>query len=346
MPQPEDVALRDRPTSSPPPRPLAPPVVWPVVAILTAGAAAAAAGLLTFHASPRDGTDGWAELGAFLLALAVGAFVLVAAYVVGIVLAARHVFPAGRRAAPATSAVVLPVALLGFTAVVAQVTPVPIWPPVYVVAGAAALAAGPAAFAWSGSRDGQLRLGAAVLAVVALVATGALSSTAAASADTDRAAKALPLTLFDGRSTDTPFDGWRRDPLSVNRIEAGSTPFEGGRQTYLKYFTSEGVVFITMHSRAGACADSAEYRCSVVGELEDGQLRRYTRTSGYGYFPRGAVIDALVHADGTAVSVQGPDTSAPDPAAAGESARTVLEALRRVDRAAYEAATGAPLRAR
>ena len=345
MPPPEDAALRYGPPSTPRRR-SAPAAVWPVIVLVVAGVAALACGLLTFHVAPRDGTDGWAELGAYLLALAVGVLALVVAYVVGIVVAARHAFAAGRRALPVAAALVLPAALVGLTAIVAQVTPVPIWPPVYVVAGAAALAAGPAAFAWTGSRTGQRRLGVAILAVVVLVTTGAVGSTAAGAAATARAAQTLPLVLFDGRSADAPFDGWRRDPFSRNGIEPGTSPFEGGQQTYLKYFTREGVVFITMHSRAVACADTAEYRCTVVEDLAEGQLRRYTRTSGYGYYPRGAVIDAVVHADGTAVSVQGPDTSSPDPVAAGESSRTVLEALRRVDRQAYEAATGAPLRAR
>lgn len=319
---------------------------WPVAALVLAGCVGLAVGLVVLQVGKAGSSDAWGELGAFILAMLVGVVATGVAYVVGIIVAARIALPAGQRAWPAVLALGVPATLMMFTAGVEAASPVDVWPPVYLLAGAAVLVSGPAAFAWGGTRAGRVRLAAAAAAAALAVGVGAAGSVAAAGADASRVASKLPLVLFDGRSTDAPFDGWRRDRFTVQRVSQGSGPFAGGQQTYLKYFTSQGVVFVTMHTTVGPCVDDGSYRCTVTGRQAQGELRRYERVREYGSYPLGARIDVLVYADGSAVSVQGPDTASGRIPLSDPSADELLATVLRVNQRSFEAAVDAPLRTR
>jgi hypothetical protein len=323
-----------------------PPAAWPVIVLLVAALAGLGCGAVVMFASlAASGDDNaWAELGAFVLGLLAAMVLGGVFYVVGLVLAARRAFPPGHRALPVTLALGLPV---GFAALVlgaggvADALGAHLAPGAGVVAGMAALAAGPLAFGRAGTAPGRRRLLAALAATVALVVAVAGVGIGVERARTDRLAARLPLVLFEGDTADAPFSGWRRDVFSSVRVSENSRTFtEDGHSAYLKYSTPGGAVFVTMHTDVGACADTVTYACRVDGTVGGGEQRTYTRVARYGGYPRSARFAVLVHGDGTAVSV-----SDPEPVRSFHtSSDVVLRSLVRVDRETFERATGAPLR--
>jgi hypothetical protein len=326
-----------------------PAAVLPVVVLMAATGlgAGTGAGIYAVGARGNQG-DGWGALGAFLLGIAVGMIAFVITYVVGLVLAAGRVFPPGRRLLPVTLSLAIPALVaattLALTAVAenASARSTTGQHVMTAVAFLGSLAAAPAAFAWAGSPKRRRGLAIATAALTVLMVGATVSGVRVAQHQLDETAKDLPLVLFTGGTATAPFDGWRRDEFSRTTITDDTVPFaEQGKATYLKYFAPRRVVFLTMHTHVGACETTTRYTCRTTGSLSGNELRRYDRIARYGSYPRSAAFHVLVYPDGSAVSVNVEDSIGngiqTDPA-------QVLANLVRVDRRAFEHATGAPLR--
>lgn len=325
-----------------------PPAAWPLAVLVGAAVASVLAGTVVGFAS-SSGTgerDDWSDLGAILLGLAAGLVVFVVSYVLGLVLAARRAFPEGRRALPVVLALGIPAALgalvLGLRGV-ANLLDVDLVPAVGVVVGLAVSAAAPVAFGLAGTAAGRRRLTVIFAAAAALVVAVAGVGIGVERARTSRVVDQLPLVLFDGRTAEAPFAGWRRDAFSSVWVNESRRTFtEQGHSAYLKYLSRGGAVFVTMYTEVGACTDTAAYLCRVEGTADGGEQRTYTRVARYGSYPRSASFAVLAYPDGSAVSVNAPEprqalSTRPD---------EVLRRLVRVDRQTFERATGSALRVR
>lgn len=293
--------------------------------------------------------DGFGELGAFLLGLVLGVLTFAVAYLVGLTVAARSL-PRGQRLLPVTVSLAIP-AVVAATATalsaVADDAGARLPEAMGVVAFVGALAAAPAAFAWSATSRGRRRLaiGTAALLVLMGVVTGA--QVAYARHQVGVAAARIPFVLFVGGTADAPYEGWRRDTFTTTTIsdDVGSIA-QGGMRATLRYFTGYGLVTVTMHSDIGPCIDTERYTCRQLGTLQDNEVRRYERVTEYGGYPQSDTFEVLVRPEGSAVSVseEGPSRRRPDPAAV--PARQVLSDLVAVDREQFERATHSRLRLR
>jgi hypothetical protein len=325
-----------------------PAAAWPLVVLFGAAIASVLGGaVVAFVSFSGSGDrDDWSELGAILVGLLAGAVVFAVSYVVGLVLAARRAFPHGRRGLPIALALGIPVGLVALVVglgSVADLLHADLAPAVGVVAGLAVLAAGPVAFAWAGTTAGRRRLLVAVAAAAALVVGVAGVGMGVERARTSRIVAQLPLVLFEGRTAEAPFAGWRRDAFSSVWITENRRTFtELGHSAYLKYLSRGGAIFVTMYTEVGPCADTIDYVCRVEGAVNGGEQRTYTRVARYGSYPRSEHFAVLVYADGSGVSVNA--------LAPGQSFLTtpdeVLRSLIRVDRETFERATGSALQVR
>ncbi len=322
--------------------------VGPLLALAAGVAIGAAAGtgvgLLALAAASPD--DDWASLGAFLVGAVAGLGVGVAAYVAALVLAARRLLPAGRRAAPVLLTLLGEAAVAGYgAALMAVLRPTSAgWTSLLLLLAVTAGGCGPAAFLWVGTSGRPRRAALVVVAgsalTAGLVVTG---SDILAQVRTDRVADELPLALFDGTTADPAYPGWRRDVFTSLQVRPAHTFTERGHEGYLKYVAPGGVVFVTMHTDAGDCDTPApDYTCSALGRTPAGQLRSYARTSPYGSYPRADRFVAVVYPDGSGVSVNLTTGSGRGDSSADQAA-TVLGALRRVDRDRFEDRTGSRL---
>lgn len=285
-----------------------------------------------------DGSSEWAELGYLVVAVSAGVVGATIAYVAGLVVAAARTFPRGRRLMPVTLALALPLALAGCALSLTLVFPEDVVATVVAVPTAAALLAGPAAFAWSGGRRGSRRLAIAFGAAMAAMILAATAVDAMAQAKTARIASRLPLVLFGETSAEAPFRGWSRDVFRTTWITPATGIAAGGHQAHLKYLSRDGVTFITMYTDVGACSDSPRFTCEEVGELGGRPLREYTNVRRFGSYPYSSQFLVSVYPDGGAVSVN------VERATVGPvDARAVLSQLVTVDRAAFEEATNAPM---
>jgi MFS family permease len=319
----------------------------PLLALAAACAAGGVAGgvlglVLMARASE---SDGWAALGAFVAGLVLGVSVAAVAYVLALVVAARLLFPAGRRAGPVLLALLGPVAVTSIgAALLAPLRPTAAGASVaFALFVAAAAGCGPAAFVWCGA-SGRLRRAAVAVVAVPALAAGAVAGVAhvVGQAREERVVARVPLVLFDGDTADPDLAGWRRDAFDdvVLRPAGGFT--DRGREGYLKYFTPSGVTFVTMHTDAGDCsAPAAGYTCARAGALPAGELRRYLRSTPYGSYPRSAGYLALVYPDGSAVSVNVSTEQGSLDGPALEPARALLGSLQRVARGRFEDRTDA-----
>ena len=325
-----------------------PAVAWPLVVLFLAGLAGLLCGTAVVFVSlaASGDEDAWAELGALIMGLVAGFATFGVAYVVGLVLAARRAFPPGHRVLPTALAFGIPVGLVALVlglGGVAELLHADLMPAVGVVAGVALLAAAPLAFAWAGTPKGRRRLLLAGAATVALVVAVAGVGIGVERARTARTVAQLPLVLFEGRTADPPFAGWRRDAFTSMWVTENRRTFTfHGYSAYLKYMAPGGVVFVTMYTEVGPCVDTTTYACRVEGTVNGSELRTYTLSSRYGSYPRSSQFAVLAYADGSAVSV-----NAPEPARASfTSPAVVLRSLVRVDRETFERQTGSALRFR
>ncbi len=323
-------------------------VVGPLLALATGMAIGAAAGtgvglLALAAASPGDD---WASLGAFLVGAVAGLAVSAAAYLAALVMAARRLFPAGRRAAPVLLTLLGEVAVAGYGAMLLAVQRPTSggWTSLVLLLAVTAGGCGPAAFLGVGTSGRPRRTALAAVAGSALVAGLVVTGSGIlAQARTDRVADEMPLVLFDGTTADPAYPGWRRDAFTSLLVRPAHSFTEHGHEGYLKYFAPAGVVFVTMHTDAGDCdAPAPEYTCSALGPTSAGQLRSYARTTPDGSYPRADRFLAVVYPDGSAVSVNVAAGSGPG-AIGADQATAVLGALRRVDRARFEDRTGSRL---
>ena len=334
------------------PRPAAPPgrlVAGPLLALAAGCAAGAVVGTAVGAAwlAGASGGDDWAALGAFVLGAVVGLAAAAVAWVLALVVAARRLFPPGRRGQP----VLLTLAGSAATAVYGAVLlglhqPAPAaWTALVPVLGLGAAACGPAAFLWSGAGHRHRQVAAAGVLVLAVAAGAVVALSAAVGrAGTDRVAAETPLVLFGGTTADPGFPGWRRDRFATLGLRPSHSFTDRGHEGYLKYFTPGGVTFVTMHTDAGDCAAAGPaYTCSTAGELPDGELRSYVRTASYGTYPQADRYLALVYPDGSAVSVDVEPGPYDDPAESLAQARSVLASLERVDRDRFEDQAGTSL---
>ena len=361
QPGPQPQAPQPSPQPGPrrhPPQPVAPtettwhtsrmpPAVWPLVVLVGASLASVFGGGVVAFAgfSGTSDRDDWSDLGAILIGLLAGIFIFGVSYIVGLVLAAWRAFPRGGRALPVALAFGIPVGIVGLViglGGVAEALDAALGPAVGVMAGAAVLAAAPFAFAWAGTTSGRRRLLVGVAAVAALLVAVAGVGVGVERARTGRIIAKMPLVLFEGRTADAPFAGWRRDAFgNVWITENRRTITEEGHNAYLKYLSRGVAVFVTMYTEIGLCADTDTYSCRVEGTVNGAEQRTYTRVPGYGSYPR-SDFSVLAYADGSAVSV-----NAPEPGQAfSTSPDEVLRSLVRVDRETFERETGAGLRVR
>lgn len=302
---------------------------------------AVGAGVVTFVAVggawwlAADDEDGWAELAAAVAGLAAGLLVAVTCYVVGLVVAVWRVCPRGGRRVPLAVGVLGPTAWCAVAFVVASSVPPLPGPALLATASTVLLAVVVVggvmlAFAWcrlaAPGRGVVLRVGAVVVA--AAVASEAFALAWGEVAER-RAVAALPLVLFDG-DDEAPFAGWRRDVLSGTSVQEARDVGGPGHQAWLKYFTPDGVTFVTMYSALRPCETRGGWACRRLGATPEGELRRYQA-------PSGDVHTAVAHDDGTGVAVRSTASTASVDAVA------VLEALQRVDRRTFERQAG-PLR--
>jgi hypothetical protein len=156
-------------------------------ALTGAAALAGALAVVVFHGvmASSSASDPWAELGAFLLALAVGLVVGVVGYLVAVTVALRRQHPPGRRLRPVAIAIIGPVAAaivvsFGQYALVAD----PGGPVLSLAATAGLLVASTVGIAAAGTGAGHLPrwsrhlglqgLGVAVVALVAAAVIDAL----------------------------------------------------------------------------------------------------------------------------------------------------------------------------
>lgn len=341
-PQPDPPAASTRHT------PGMPPAAWPLAVLVGAAVAGVLGGAVVGLAS-YSGTgegDDWSELGAILLGLVAGLVVFGVSYVVGLVLAARRAFPDGRRALPVVLAFGIPAAfgalVIGLRDVAEQLD-ADLVPAVGVVVGLAVIAAAPLAFGLAGTAAGRRRLTVILAAAAVLVVAVSGVGIGVERARTSRVVAQLPLVLFDGRTADAPFAGWRRDVFSTVWVNESRRTFtEKGHSAYLKYLSGGGAVFVTMYTEVGACTDTTAYLCRVVGTADGGEQRTYTRVARYGSYPRSASFAVLAYPDGSAVSVDAPEPGRTTATSPDE----VLRSLVRVDRQTFERATGSALRVR
>ena len=324
------------------------PAVWPIVVLIGAAVASVLCGacvVFVILAASGDG-DAWAELGALLVGLLAGLVAFVVSYVVGLVHAARRAFQPGDRALHVALALGIPagiVALVLGVGGVADLLQADLTPAVGVVAGVAVLAAAPLAFAWAGTTAGRRRLLVAVAATAALLVAVAGVGIGVERARTSRIVAQLPLVLFEGRTSDAPFAGWRRDAFSNVWITENRRTFtEQGHSAYLKYMSPGGAIFVTMYTEVGPCEDTLTYVCRVEGTVNGGERRTYTRVGRYGSYPQSSHFAVLAYADGSAVSVNTPEAGR----AVLTSPDEVLRSLVRVDRETFERETGSALRFR
>jgi hypothetical protein len=334
-----------------------PAAAWPLVVLFGAAIAGVLGGAVVAFLSYSGSGDGddWAELGAIIIGLLGGLVVFGVAYVVGMVLAARRAFRPGARAFPLALALGIPVGfvvlVLGVSGV-ADLLQADVTPFVGVLAAGAVLAAAPLAFGFAGTTAGRRRLLVAVAAAAALVVAVAGVGIGVERARTSRIVAQLPLVLFDGRTADAPFAGWRLDDFSSMWIIENRRSFtEQGHSAFLKYRAPGGVVFVTMHTEVGACVDTVSYACRVDGAVNGGEQRTYTRVARYGSYPRSPQFTVLANADGSAVSVSsegalGAASALGQGRAFRVSPDVVLRSLVRVDRDTFETATGSTLRFR
>ena len=332
-----------------------PAAAWPLVVLMGATVASVLGGALvavvSFSGSTGD-RDDWSELGAILLGLLAGAVVFAVAYVAGLVLAARRAFAPGRRVVPLALALAIPVGLTVFALAmsgVAAMADADLPPAAGLPVAVALLAAGPLAFAWGNSTVGRRRLLVAVAAVAALVVGIAGVGIGVERARTSRIVADLPLVLFEGRTADAPFAGWRRDDFTSVWVTQNRRTFtEQGHSASLKYLARGGAVFVTMYTEVGPCTDTLDYLCRVEGRASGAEQRTYTRVARYGSYPRSASFAVLAFSDGSAVSVNGLERG--EQYLAGPDLLTrpdeVLLRLVRVDRETFERATGSALRVR
>ena len=325
-----------------------PAAVWPVAVLAVSGILGVAVGIVV-TALGTAGTDdnGFGELGAFLLGAALGVLAFAVTYLVGLAVSARLAFPPGRRALPFALSLAIPALIAAATLTLGAVadsagTDLP--QAVGVMAFIGGVVAAPASFAWAGVKYGRryLALSAAALAALMVVTTAA--DIGFTHRQIAKAADRLPLVLFAGASADAPFDGWRRDRFGTVTITDDTRSIaERGQRIYLKYFTPDGVAFLTMHTNIGACQDTTLYTCHTSGTLHGNEIRHYERTSKYGSYPQAGAFDVLVYPDGTAVSVNDESYRAYG-TRAGTTTTQILTSLVRVDRHQFERSTGSKLR--
>ncbi len=333
------------------PRPAISPgrlVAGPVLALVAGCAAGAAVGALAGVVawSGASDSDDWAALGALLVGAVVGVAGVAVVYLTALVVAARRLFAPGRRLQPVLLTVLGSVAVVACGAwllAVLRSTSVG-WTALVLLLGLAAAACGPAGFLWSGG-PARLRLVAAGVVLGPLLAAGGVVvvSHVVGQVGTGRVAAEMPLVLFDGTTADPLFPGWRRDRFGTVELRPAHSFTERGHEGYLKYFTPNGVTFVTMHTDAGDCAAPAPgFTCSAAGALPGGQLRWYVPADPDGY-PRLERYLTLVYPDGSAVSVSVASWLFGTEPLGFAEARAVLEALERVDRDRFEEQAGAPL---
>lgn len=346
-PQPPDGPARDSANTGGPRG--VPAAVWPVAVLVVAGVVGVAVGVVvTALGTAGSDDDGFGELGAFLLGIALGIVAFAATYLGGLAVVARRAFPRGRRILPfvlslAIPAVVLAVALALAALADSEGTDFP--GAMGIVAFIGVAAAAPASFAWAGSRRGRRFLAVGAASLVALMVLSTAAEIGLTRHRLAEVADRMPFVLFAGRSADAPFDGWRRDTFRTITIrdDVGSIAPQG-KSAGLKYFAFANVVFVTMHTDIGPCQDRPLYTCRTSGTLQGNEMRRYERVATYGAYPRSDAFDVLVYPDGSAVSVND-DESRNWPRTPRDFTTTqVLQSLVRVDRQQFERATGSKLR--
>lgn len=329
------------PTPPTPPAGVAPGVgtaklaLAPLLVFAAAAAAAAVSGFGTYAliSQGREG-EGFESLGWAIVGAGVAVVVGLVVTIVGLVVVARRLFLPGHRAVPVVLAVAGPVVLFVLAGGLTVLFPGGSAPLFAGILPLIALATPSLAFLWSGStaptRGTLLRVSGGVAAVVVV---GSLVLYVVADAREDKVAAELPLVLFDGTTTDSPYPDWRRDAFGTTVVRSETAFVPEGHEAYLKYFTGTGVAFLTMRSDVGECSPTPvrDYTCQVVGALPAGILRSYRTQVGYHVYPDSAEFLVLVYPDGSGVSVNVDGSSIP--------AQDILARLQRVDREKFEAAT-------
>jgi len=292
------------------------------------------AGFVAWTLLDPDSSGGFEALGDAILAAGFGALVALVVTVIGLVAVGRRLFQPGHRVVPVLLALVAPPALLALAAAIAGVLPQDVaW--ILSALTPALLLVPSVVFTWWGSvGPTRTQLARAAGAVAVVVVLGSLLLYVVSDAREDQVADDLPLVLFDGSSAEAPFAGWTRDPFTATVIRPGSAFAPDGHEAYLKYGTPTGVVFVTMRTDVGECSPTpvGEYTCQVVGSLPAGELRSYRTDQTYPSYPDSPEFVVLVYDDGSGVSLNTEGTDIP--------AQDVLARLERVDREAFEDATG------
>jgi hypothetical protein len=307
---------------------------FPLLVLAGATVVGVLLGFVAYALLDPDSSEGFEALGDAILALAFALLVAVVLTVVGLVVLARHLFLPGHRAAPLLLALVAPPALVALLAAFAGVLPddatviLSALSPVLLVVPSLV-------FMWWGSAAptrSRLSRGAGAVAAVAVV--GSLLLYVVSDAREDQVADDLPLVLFDGTTAEAPFTGWTRDRFTTTVIRPESAFAPAGHEAYLKYLTPTGVAFMTMRTEVGDCSPTPvrSYTCQVIGSVPAGELRSYRTNETYPSFPDSPEFVVLVYDDGSGVSVNTEGTDMP--------AQDVLARLERVDRDAFEDATG------
>jgi hypothetical protein len=351
--QPED--LRSGPSPAPVgPAPLrarqagVPAAAWPLLSLIAAAVVGVCVGAGTYILCSTGNDDGWAELGAFLLGIALGITAFAASHLGGLAVGARRAFPHGHRMLPVVLSLAIPALLLAAAVALAGLadsegTDFP--RAMGIVAFIGAVAAAPASFAWAGGARSRRRLAVGAGALIALMVVSTAAEIGLTRHRLAQVADRMPFVLFAGGSAEAPFDGWRRDAFRTITIsdDVGSIA-PHGNDAVLKYFASANVVFVTMHTDIGPCQDTPLYTCRTSGTLQGNEIRRYERIAPYGAYPHSDAFDVLVYPDGSAVSVND-DESRNWPRTPRDFTTTqVLQSLVRVDWAQFELATGSTLR--
>jgi hypothetical protein len=326
-----------------------PAAVWPVLALIVAVVVGAGVGIVvTGLGTAGSDDDGFGELGAFLLGLALGVVAFAATYLGGLSVAARRAFPPGRRILPWTLSLAIPAALVAFALALggladSQGTDYPRALGIMTFIGAVASA--PASFTWAAHPRTRRGLALAAASLVALMVVSTAAEIAVTRHQLDQVADRTPFVLFAGRAVNAPFDGWRRDTFRTITIGEDEEPIAShGSSATLKYFAPRNVVFVTMHTDIGPCEDTSLYTCRATGTLQGNEIRRYERITPYDAYPRSDAFDVLVYPDGSAVSVNDNETRNVPGTRPDVTTSQVLQSLVRVDRQQFEHATGATLR--